>query len=171
MDYEIPNISLYISLRLRRHRIFLALLSVVLNYIYDYFRSLISQSINFHIRLYVKCQSRKSRATFLYLVIQNCSRCNKSSCNKNTIFLQLEEDQQSLQHESARRGPSANVVDLPSSGISEHTEWRWARSTKASIPTRSYFKEIATTIFIPVALLLVLGALLSTAFCLHHEKM
>lgn len=86
-------------------------------------------------------------------------------------FLQLEEDQQSLQHESARRGPSANVIDLPSSGISEHTEWRWARSTKASIPTRSYFREIATTIFVPVVLLLVLGALLSTAFCLHHEKM
>ncbi|XP_070154445.1 alpha-sarcoglycan isoform X3 [Polyergus mexicanus] len=83
-------------------------------------------------------------------------------------FRLLEKDQQSLQHESARRGPS--VVGLPSSGISEHTEWRWARSTKASVPTRSYFKEIATTIFVPVILLLVLGALLSTAFCLHHEK-
>ncbi|XP_011250640.1 alpha-sarcoglycan isoform X3 [Camponotus floridanus] len=84
-------------------------------------------------------------------------------------FRLLEEDQQSLQHESARRGPS--VVGLPSSGISEHTEWRWARSTKASVPTRSYFKEIVITIFIPVILFLVLGALLSTAFCLHHEKM
>lgn len=83
-------------------------------------------------------------------------------------FRLLEEDQQSLQHESARRGPS--VVGLPSSGISEHTEWRWARSTKASVPTRSYFKEIVITIFIPVILFLVLGALLSTAFCLHHEK-
>ncbi|KAL0122438.1 hypothetical protein PUN28_007276 [Cardiocondyla obscurior] len=85
-------------------------------------------------------------------------------------FRLLEEDQQSLQHESARRGPSANVVGLPSSGISEHTEWRWARSTKANIPTRSYLKEIATTIFVLAILLLVLGALLSTAFCLHHEK-
>ncbi|XP_067210549.1 alpha-sarcoglycan isoform X3 [Linepithema humile] len=81
-------------------------------------------------------------------------------------FRLLDEDQHSLKHKS----PSANVVDLPSSGISEHTEWRWARSTKASIPTRSYFKEIATTIFVPVILLLVLGALLSTALCLHHEK-
>ncbi|XP_032680106.1 alpha-sarcoglycan isoform X3 [Odontomachus brunneus] len=85
-------------------------------------------------------------------------------------FRLLEEDQLSVQHESARRGPSVNVVGLSSSGISEHTEWRWARLTKASIPTRSYFKEIATTIFVPVILLLALGALLSTALCLHHEK-
>lgn len=84
---------------------------------------------------------------------------------------QVEQEQQSLQQESARRGSSMNVVGLPASGISEHTEWRWARSTKASIPTRSYFKEIATTIFVPTALLLVLAALLSTVLCLNHEKM
>ncbi|KAH0956314.1 hypothetical protein HN011_008086 [Eciton burchellii] len=84
-------------------------------------------------------------------------------------FRLLEEDQQSVQHESARRGP--HVVGLPSSGISEHAEWHWACSTKANIPTRSYFKEIVTTIFVPVVLLLVLGILLSTALCLHHEKL
>ncbi|XP_076677942.1 sarcoglycan alpha isoform X2 [Andrena cerasifolii] len=86
-------------------------------------------------------------------------------------FRLVEQEQQSLQQESARRGSSMNVVGLPASGISEHTEWRWARSTKASIPTRSYFKEIATTIFVPTALLLVLAALLSTVLCLNHEKM
>ncbi|KAG7189986.1 hypothetical protein KM043_006144 [Ampulex compressa] len=85
-------------------------------------------------------------------------------------FRLLEEDQQSPQHESARRGQSMNVVGLSSSGISEHNEWRWARSTKASIPTRSYFKEIVTTIFVPAILLLILAALLSTALCLHHDK-
>ncbi|XP_048268430.1 epsilon-sarcoglycan isoform X4 [Bombus terrestris] len=85
-------------------------------------------------------------------------------------FRLVEQEQQSLQHESARRGPSMNVLDLPASGISEHTEWRWARSTKANIPTRSYFEEIATTIFVPAILLLVLAALLSTVLCLDREK-
>lgn len=64
-----------------------------------------------------------------------------------------------------------NVLGLPASGISEHTEWRWARPTKASIPTRSYFKEIAPTIFVPTTLFLVLAALLSTILCLNHEKL
>ncbi|CAL7938211.1 unnamed protein product [Xylocopa violacea] len=86
-------------------------------------------------------------------------------------FRLVEQEQHSLQQESARRGPSMNVLGLPASGISEHTEWRWARSTKASIPTRSYFKEIATTIFVPTILLLVLAALLSTMLCLNHDKM
>ncbi|XP_068978166.1 epsilon-sarcoglycan isoform X1 [Bombus flavifrons] len=86
-------------------------------------------------------------------------------------FRLVEQEQQSLQQESARRGPSMNVLDLPASGISEHTEWRWARSTKANIPTRSYFEEIATTIFVPAILLLVLAALLSTVLCLDREKM
>lgn len=104
------------------------------------------------------------RATFAIISAAHCyTAFSSSQWHKGMIFCQLEEDQQSLKHES----PSANVVDLPSSGI----EWRWARSTKARIPTRSYFKEIATTIFVPVILLLVLGALLSTALCLHHEKM
>ncbi|KOX69867.1 Epsilon-sarcoglycan [Melipona quadrifasciata] len=84
-------------------------------------------------------------------------------------FRLVEQEQQSLQQESARRGPSLNVLELPTSGISEHTEWRWARSTKASIPTRSYFEEIATTIFVAI-LLLVLAALLSTLLCLDREK-
>ncbi|XP_071866993.1 sarcoglycan alpha isoform X6 [Bombus fervidus] len=86
-------------------------------------------------------------------------------------FRLVEQEQHNLQHESARRGPSMNVLDLPASGISEHTEWRWARSTKANIPTRSYFEEIATTIFVPAILLLVLAALLSTVLCLDREKM
>ncbi|XP_017892583.1 alpha-sarcoglycan isoform X2 [Ceratina calcarata] len=86
-------------------------------------------------------------------------------------FRLMEQEQQGLQHESARRGPSMNVFGLPASEISEHTEWRWARSTKASIPTRSYFKEIVTTIFVPTSLLLALAALLSTVLCLNHEKM
>ncbi|XP_060825270.1 alpha-sarcoglycan isoform X2 [Bombus pascuorum] len=86
-------------------------------------------------------------------------------------FRLVEQEQHNLQHESARRGPSMNVLDLPASGISEHTEWRWARSTKANIPTRSYFEEIATTIFVPTILLLVLAALLSTVLCLDREKM
>ncbi|XP_003708578.1 sarcoglycan alpha isoform X2 [Megachile rotundata] len=85
-------------------------------------------------------------------------------------FRLVEQEQQSVQSESARRGPSMNVVGLPASGISEHTEWRWARSTKASVPTRSYFNEIVTTIFVPTILLLVLAALLSTVLCLNHEK-
>ncbi|XP_071866994.1 sarcoglycan alpha isoform X7 [Bombus fervidus] len=85
-------------------------------------------------------------------------------------FRLVEQEQHNLQHESARRGPSMNVLDLPASGISEHTEWRWARSTKANIPTRSYFEEIATTIFVPAILLLVLAALLSTVLCLDREK-
>ncbi|XP_043788867.1 alpha-sarcoglycan-like isoform X5 [Apis laboriosa] len=86
-------------------------------------------------------------------------------------FRLVEQEQQSLQQESARRGPSMNVgLDLPASGISEHTEWRWARSTKASIPTRSYFEEIVTTIFVSVILFFVLAALLSMLLCLDHEK-
>lgn len=86
-------------------------------------------------------------------------------------FRLVEQEQQSLQQESARRGPSTNVgLDLPASGISEHTEWRWARSSKASIPTRSYFEEIVTTIFVSVILFFVLAALLSTLLCLDHEK-
>ncbi|XP_043247899.1 alpha-sarcoglycan isoform X1 [Colletes gigas] len=87
-------------------------------------------------------------------------------------FRLVEKEQHSLQHESwASQGPSVNAMDLPGSGISEHTEWRWARSTKASVPTRSYFNEIVTTIFVPTILLLVLAALLSTVLCLNHEKM
>ncbi|CAK9794779.1 SGCE [Anthophora plagiata] len=86
-------------------------------------------------------------------------------------FRLVEQEQQSLQQESARRGTSMNVLGLPASGISEHTEWQWARMSKASIPTRSYFQEIATTIFVPTILLLVLAALLSTVLCLNHEKM
>ncbi|XP_076295450.1 sarcoglycan alpha isoform X1 [Lasioglossum baleicum] len=82
-------------------------------------------------------------------------------------FRLVEQEQQSLQHESARRGPSMNIIGAD---VFEHSEWRWARSTKASIPTRSYFKEIATTIFVPTVLLLVLAALLSTVLCLNHEK-
>ncbi|KAK2588062.1 hypothetical protein KPH14_004127 [Odynerus spinipes] len=85
-------------------------------------------------------------------------------------FRLIESDEQNLQRESARRGPSMNIVGLPSSGISEHAEWRWARSTKADVPKRSYFKEIATTVFVPTILLLVLAALLSTALCLHRDK-
>ncbi|XP_043268170.1 epsilon-sarcoglycan isoform X2 [Venturia canescens] len=83
----------------------------------------------------------------------------------------LIEDNQSPYQESARRGPSMNVISRPSSVISEHSEWRWARPNKADIPTRSYMKEIATTVFIPAALLLMLAGLLSTGLCLHHEKM
>ncbi|KAF7382697.1 hypothetical protein HZH66_013099 [Vespula vulgaris] len=71
---------------------------------------------------------------------------------------------------SSRHGPSMNIVGLPSSGISEHSEWQWARSTKADIPTRSYFKEIVTTIFVPTILLLLLATSLSTALCLHRDK-
>ncbi|KAI4488282.1 hypothetical protein M0804_005130 [Polistes exclamans] len=85
-------------------------------------------------------------------------------------FRLIESDEQNLQRESARRGPSMNIVGLPSSGISEHTEWQWARSTKADIPTRSYFKEIVTTIFVPTILLLLLATSLSTALCLHRDK-
>ncbi|KZC15013.1 Epsilon-sarcoglycan [Dufourea novaeangliae] len=85
-------------------------------------------------------------------------------------FRLVEQERQGLQHESARRGPSMNVLGLPASGVFEHSEWRWARSTKASIPTRSYFREIATTIFVPTTLLLVLAALLSTVLCLNHEN-
>ncbi|XP_015179131.1 PREDICTED: epsilon-sarcoglycan isoform X3 [Polistes dominula] len=85
-------------------------------------------------------------------------------------FRLIESDEQNFQRESARRGPSMNIVGLPSSGISEHTEWQWARSTKADIPTRSYFKEIVTTIFVPTTLLLLLATSLSTALCLHRDK-
>lgn len=74
-----------------------------------------------------------------------------------------------MQHESARRGPSVNVPGFLD--VFEHPEWRWARSTKASVPSRSYFKEIITTVFVPSILLLVLAALLSTVLCLNHEKM
>ncbi|XP_031771213.1 epsilon-sarcoglycan isoform X3 [Apis florea] len=83
-------------------------------------------------------------------------------------FRLVEQEQQSLQQESARRGPS--VLDLPASGISEHAEWRWARSSRANIPTRSYFEEIVTTIFVSVILFFALAALLSTLLCLDHEK-
>ncbi|XP_020284392.1 alpha-sarcoglycan isoform X1 [Pseudomyrmex gracilis] len=86
-------------------------------------------------------------------------------------FRLLENDQQSPQHESARQGPSTSVVGLPSSGLSEHTAWHWARSTKSGVPTRNYFEEIAILVFIPSVLLLVLGTLVSIVLCLHHEKM
>ncbi|XP_020284396.1 epsilon-sarcoglycan isoform X2 [Pseudomyrmex gracilis] len=85
-------------------------------------------------------------------------------------FRLLENDQQSPQHESARQGPSTSVVGLPSSGLSEHTAWHWARSTKSGVPTRNYFEEIAILVFIPSVLLLVLGTLVSIVLCLHHEK-
>ncbi|XP_066589047.1 alpha-sarcoglycan-like isoform X3 [Prorops nasuta] len=83
---------------------------------------------------------------------------------------QLEENQQSVQHESARRGSSISMIGLPSSGVLERREWQWARMTKSSLPGRSYFKEIAATVFIPVLLLLLLTGFLSTALCLQHEK-
>ncbi|XP_025163037.1 epsilon-sarcoglycan isoform X1 [Harpegnathos saltator] len=85
-------------------------------------------------------------------------------------FRLREEDQQSLQHESARRGPSVNDAGL-SSGISEHTVWRWARAIKASMPTRSYLKDTAITVFMPVILLFVLNVLLGTSICVHHDSM
>ncbi|XP_031842587.1 sarcoglycan alpha isoform X2 [Nomia melanderi] len=84
-------------------------------------------------------------------------------------FRLAEREQQSLQHESARRGPSVNAPGFLD--VFEHSEWRWARSTKASVPSRSYFKEIITSVFVPSILLLVLAALLSTVLCLNHEKM
>ncbi|XP_031842589.1 sarcoglycan alpha isoform X4 [Nomia melanderi] len=83
-------------------------------------------------------------------------------------FRLAEREQQSLQHESARRGPSVNAPGFLD--VFEHSEWRWARSTKASVPSRSYFKEIITSVFVPSILLLVLAALLSTVLCLNHEK-
>ncbi|XP_031842580.1 sarcoglycan alpha isoform X1 [Nomia melanderi] len=84
-------------------------------------------------------------------------------------LVRAEREQQSLQHESARRGPSVNAPGFLD--VFEHSEWRWARSTKASVPSRSYFKEIITSVFVPSILLLVLAALLSTVLCLNHEKM
>lgn len=84
-------------------------------------------------------------------------------------FRQMEEEH-SLHQESARRDPNVNVIGLPSSGISGHTEWRWARPTKAGTPTRSYLKEMATTVLIPASLLFVLVACLSAALCLHHDE-
>ncbi|XP_024936252.1 alpha-sarcoglycan isoform X2 [Cephus cinctus] len=83
----------------------------------------------------------------------------------------LIEENHSLQQESARRGPNVNVVGLSSSGFSGHAEWRWARPTKAGTPVRSYLKEMATAVFLPATLLLIFITLLSTAFCLHHEKL
>ncbi|XP_031842588.1 sarcoglycan alpha isoform X3 [Nomia melanderi] len=83
-------------------------------------------------------------------------------------LVRAEREQQSLQHESARRGPSVNAPGFLD--VFEHSEWRWARSTKASVPSRSYFKEIITSVFVPSILLLVLAALLSTVLCLNHEK-
>ncbi|XP_011304697.1 alpha-sarcoglycan isoform X2 [Fopius arisanus] len=76
-------------------------------------------------------------------------------------------ENQSQHQESARRGSSMNVIGRQTP---EHAEWRWARPKKSDIPTRSYFKEILTTVFIPTLLLFILALLLSTTFCLHHEK-
>ncbi|XP_012266533.1 epsilon-sarcoglycan isoform X2 [Athalia rosae] len=84
-------------------------------------------------------------------------------------FILIEEDH-SLHQESARRDPNMNVIGLPSSGISGHTEWRWARPTKAGTPIRSYFKEMVITVLIPAAILFILVSFLSATLCLHHEK-
>ncbi|XP_063993468.1 alpha-sarcoglycan isoform X2 [Diachasmimorpha longicaudata] len=75
-------------------------------------------------------------------------------------------ENESQHQESARRGSSMNVIGRQP----EHAEWRWARPKKSAIPTRSYLKEIVTTVFVPTLVLLVLALLLSTTFCLHHEK-
>ncbi|XP_012281458.1 uncharacterized protein LOC105700309 isoform X4 [Orussus abietinus] len=83
----------------------------------------------------------------------------------------LIEENHNLHRESARRGPNMNVIGLPSSENSGHSEWRWARPTKSGTPTRSYLKETATTVFVPTALLLIFAGLLTTALCIHHEKM
>ncbi|XP_033220623.1 epsilon-sarcoglycan isoform X5 [Belonocnema kinseyi] len=83
----------------------------------------------------------------------------------------LIEESHSLHQESARRGPSMNVIGRPPSGLAEHSEWRWTQPKKSGVPIRSYAKEIVTTIFIPAVLLLILLGLLSTALCLHHEKL
>lgn len=64
-----------------------------------------------------------------------------------------------------------NVIGRPQSNLAENSEWRWTQPTKSGLPIRSYFKEIVTTIFIPGILLLILLGLLSTALCLHHEKL
>ncbi|XP_012281456.1 alpha-sarcoglycan isoform X2 [Orussus abietinus] len=82
----------------------------------------------------------------------------------------LIEENHNLHRESARRGPNMNVIGLPSSENSGHSEWRWARPTKSGTPTRSYLKETATTVFVPTALLLIFAGLLTTALCIHHEK-
>ncbi|XP_015111090.1 alpha-sarcoglycan isoform X2 [Diachasma alloeum] len=76
-------------------------------------------------------------------------------------------ENQSQHQESARRGSSMNVIGRQPP---EHAEWQWARPKKSEIPTRSYLKEIVTTVFIPTLLLFILALLLSTTFCLHHEK-
>ncbi|XP_046614545.1 epsilon-sarcoglycan isoform X2 [Neodiprion virginianus] len=82
----------------------------------------------------------------------------------------LIEEHHSHHQESARRDPNMDVTRLPSSEISGHTEWRWARPTKAGTPTRSYFKEMATTVLIPAGLLFVLVGFLSATLCFHHDK-
>ncbi|XP_008546086.1 alpha-sarcoglycan isoform X1 [Microplitis demolitor] len=72
--------------------------------------------------------------------------------------------------ESARREPSMNVIGRSSVEIPERVEWQWARPKKSLLPMRSYVKEILSTVFISLVLLLILSSLLSTTFCFHHDK-
>lgn len=85
-------------------------------------------------------------------------------------FFQIEESHD-LHQESARRGPSMNVIGRQPSNFAENSEWLWTQPKKSAVPIRSYFKEIVTTIFVPGILLLILLGLLSMALCLHHEKL
>ncbi|XP_043485148.1 alpha-sarcoglycan isoform X5 [Leptopilina heterotoma] len=83
----------------------------------------------------------------------------------------LIDESHDLHQESARRGPSMNVIGRPPSNLVENSEWRWTQPTKSGVPTRNYFREIVTTIFIPGIILIILLGVLSTALCLHHDKL
>ncbi|XP_034944613.1 epsilon-sarcoglycan isoform X2 [Chelonus insularis] len=79
-------------------------------------------------------------------------------------------ENRSVHQESARRGPSMNVIDRATLGSSERVEWQWARPKKSSVPIRNYLNEIVSAIFIPTGLLLILAIFLSTTFCLQHPN-
>ncbi|XP_008206068.1 alpha-sarcoglycan [Nasonia vitripennis] len=84
-------------------------------------------------------------------------------------YFRLIEESYGLQQESARRDMSASIIS-GAGPVPERSEWRWSQPRKAALPTRSYRKEIFTSVFVPALLLLLLVGFLSAALCLHHAE-
>lgn len=72
---------------------------------------------------------------------------------------------------SVRKGGQSVISPEPSFRSWENEAWQWSRLSKSDMPTRDYWKELATTVFLPSGLLLILAALLGvTAICIDNEK-
>ncbi|XP_018321233.1 alpha-sarcoglycan isoform X2 [Agrilus planipennis] len=64
---------------------------------------------------------------------------------------------------------TTTVEKLSSNGREYNFEDHWESFSRGTIPRRSYSKEFAFSVLLPLFLLVLLGLLLSLVLCFHHE--